>query len=235
MKIQKNAFGTPKVFIIIPCYNEGGVLKSVLESLIPLGNPLVAVDDGSKDDTWEIIQALPVYGLRHSVNLGQGAALQTGMSFALSRGADLIVHFDADGQHQPQEIPQFVQPLLEGKAEAVLGSRFLRKQDAAKVPLAKRVLLRGAILVNHLLTGLSLSDAHNGFRAFTREAAAKIMLRENRYAHATEIIQQIRAQPIRYIEMPTEIHYSKYSLAKGQSFWNSFNILIDLFLKGMFR
>lgn len=235
METQKPTLAKPKIFVVIPCYNESRVLRTVLESLAAYPYSLVAVDDGSKDDTWSIIQKLPVYGLRHSVNLGQGAAIQTGMTFALSKGADMIVHFDADGQHQPGEIQGFIQPLLEGKADAVLGSRFLRNQDTAAVPVAKRILLRGAVLVNNLLTGLSLSDAHNGFRAFTREAAAKIKLRENRYAHATEIIQQIREQSIRYIEIPTEIHYSKYSLAKGQSFWNSFNILVDLFLKGMFQ
>ena len=224
-----------KIFVVIPCYNEGRVLKSVLEPLLALPYSFVAVDDGSRDDTWAIIQSLPVYGLRHAVNLGQGAALQTGMSFALSRGADVIVHFDADGQHDPEEIERFINPLAEGKADAVLGSRFLRGQDKSHIPLAKKILLRTAVLVNNLLTGLSLSDAHNGFRAFTREAASKIMLKENRYAHATEIIQQIREQRIRYIEIPTRIRYSQYSLAKGQSFWNSFNILVDLFLKGMFR
>ncbi len=159
------------VYVIIPAYNEGKVLAKTLAPLIAADYTIVVVDDGSNDDTWTILQDLPVIALRHHINLGQGAALQTGMTFASQRGAEFVVHFDADGQHQLKDIDTFVTILQERKAEVVLGSRFLNQEDARQVPMSKRIALKMATLVNFLFTGLLLSDAHNGFRAFTGEAA----------------------------------------------------------------
>jgi glycosyltransferase involved in cell wall biosynthesis len=203
--------------------------------LIDAGFSVVVVDDGSKDGTWETIQQLPVYGLRHPINLGQGAALQTGMTFALSQGADYVIHFDADGQHRPVDIQVVLQPLLDGQAEVSLGSRFLRRSSAAAVPFRRRLFLRGATYVNFLLTGVLLSDAHNGLRALTREAAQRIQFHENGYAHASEILYQIRSQRLAYAERPTTVLYSDYSVAKGQSLWNGFNIVFELILAKLFQ
>lgn len=193
------------------------------------------VDDGSKDKTCEALAGLEVHVLRHPINLGQGAALQTGMTFALGRGAKMIVHFDADGQHRIQDLPLLLEPVLKGEADVVLGSRFLRLTDKQHIPLAKRILLRIAIIVNGVTTGLWLTDAHNGLRVLTRAAAEKIVIRENGYAHASEIINEIRKLRLRYTEKPTRIRYSKYSKSKGQSLWNAFNIVIDLLLRGIFQ
>ena len=136
--------------------------------LIDAGYSVVVVDDGSSDGTWEEIQQLPVYALRHPINLGQGAALQTGMSFALKQGADYVVHFDADGQHRPVDIDVVLGPVLDGKVDVALGSRFLSPESAAAVPFRRRLFLRGATYVNYVLTGVLLSDAHNGLRALSR-------------------------------------------------------------------
>lgn len=224
-----------EVFVIIPSYNEGSVLKKTLVHLIQQGYSIVVVDDGSIDNTGQTLKGLPIYYLQHPINLGQGAAIQTGMTFALGQGAKWIVHFDADGQHRSQDIPVLLKPLLEEKADVALGSRFLRWQHKKAVPWAKRLLLQTAVWVNGVLTGLWLSDAHNGLRALSRTAAQKIQLKENGFAHATEIMNQIRRLKLRYIEIPTKIRYTEYSQAKGQSIWNAFNILIDLLLRGIFR
>lgn len=218
------------VFVIVAAYNEGQVLRQTLSPLVEQGYSVVVVDDGSADDTSAVARRLPVHSLRHAINLGQGAALQTGMSYALRQGAEICVHFDADGQHAAAELPQFVRPIELGTADVVLGSRFDLGADASSVPAAKRRLLRCAVLVNVALTGLWLSDAHNGFRAFSRAAAAKIDLRQNGFAHASEILSQIRAHRLRYIEVPTTVMYSDYSMAKGQSMWNAFNIVFDIAL-----
>ena len=223
------------VFVVVPIFNEGPVIESTLKPLIARGYSVVAVDDASDDDTWSVVRTLPVYSLRHAINLGQGAALQTGMTFALGKGARFIVHFDADGQHNPDDIDVLLEPLRKGQADVALGSRFVREADRRAVPRTKRLLLRAGRVVNGILTGLWLSDAHNGFRAFTREAAAKIDLRENRFAHATEILTQIRTARLRFAERPTAILYTKRSVAKGQSMWNSIKIVFDILLRRIFR
>ena len=157
----------PLIMIIVPAYNEGTVLKQTIEQLLLAGYPVVIVDDGSRDDT-SSVKEIPLIYVRHAVNLGQGAALQTGMIYALRAGADIAVHFDADGQHDWRQIDRLVAPILDGCADVALGSRFLRAEDAAKVPWPKRIVLRGGILISWLLTGVRLSDTHNGFRALSR-------------------------------------------------------------------
>jgi glycosyltransferase involved in cell wall biosynthesis len=222
-------------FVIIPAYNEGSQITSVLEPLLNARYSVVVVDDGSTDNTWEILHTLAVHRLRHAINLGQGAALQTGTKYAVAQGAKYVIHFDADGQHRWQDIPVLMEPLLAGEADVVIGSRFLSADGRNSVPWAKRVVLRGGILVNGLLTGVWLSDAHNGFRALTSHAAKSIDLRENGYAHASEILAQCACKKLRYTERATTILYTQYSQRKGQSSWNALNILFDLLLRNMFK
>lgn len=217
------------VYIVIPCYNEGEILRKTVEALLPLGYEVVVVDDGSYEDPHETLADLTIHYLRHPINLGQGAALQTGMDYARSQGADAVIHFDADGQHDKDDIPRFL-AALEAGADVVVGSRFLRESDLAHVPKGKRLLLRCARIVNGLFTGMWLTDAHNGFRALGRKALETIDLTENRMAHATEIMSQIRIAKLKVAEIPVTIHYTEYSQAKGQKWTNSLNILIDLIL-----
>ena len=206
------------IFIVVPSYNEAAVIRSTLHPLVDAGYSVVVVDDGSKDQTWKYLKDLNVHRLRHPFNLGQGAALQSAASYALAEGAKYIVHFDADGQHSVEDIPGLLAPLIAGRVDVALGSRFLRREDWEAVPFTRRLLLKGAVAVNWLLTGLWLTDAHNGARAMTRKAAQKNILRENGFAHATEILQQIRALGLRYVECPTRILYTEYSLHKGSAF-----------------
>jgi glycosyltransferase involved in cell wall biosynthesis len=223
------------IFVVIPAYNEAPQIASVVQPLVDMGYSVVVVDDGSQDETWKLLATLAVHRLRHAVNLGQGAALQTGMTYALSQGAEYIVHFDADGQHQPQDIDILLEPLLSGKAQVTLGSRFLLKSSHHRIPWAKRLVLRGGILVNGLLTGVWLTDAHNGLRALTRRAAQAIRLKENGYAHASEILGQFGSSKTGYVERPMTVLYTAYSQRKGQPILNALNILIDLLLRKMFR
>jgi glycosyltransferase involved in cell wall biosynthesis len=223
------------VYVIVPVFNEGPVIRPTLKTLIDKGYSVVAVDDASTDDTRQILLSLPVYSLRHPINLGQGAALQTGMTFALARGAEFVVHFDADGQHSADDIETLLAPLRAGEADVTLGSRFLRDEDSRAVPRSKRLLLKAGVVVNGILTGVWLSDAHNGFRAFTRAAAARIDLRENRFAHASEILIQIRRSRLRFVERPTAIVYTERSVSKGQPMRNSVKIVLDILLRRIFR
>lgn len=220
-----------RVFVVIPAYKEATVIGSTLEGLLPGGYSIVVVDDGSPDNTSEVLSRYPVHQLRHPVNLGQGAALQTGTDHALSLGAEFIVHFDADGQHPPDRIPALLAPLRSGACDLAVGSRFLAVQDSRLVPLSRRILLRGAVLVSGLLTGVWLSDAHNGLRALSRKAAETIRLRENGSAHATELLDQARRHKLRIQEVPVAIRYTDYSRRKGQRAADSLNILVDIILR----
>lgn len=223
------------IFVVIPVYNEARILRETVTPLFEAGYTVVVVDDGSTDTSAQSLDGLAVTVLRHPVNLGQGAALETGMAYARQNGAEAVVHFDADGQHSWEQIPNFVAPIFRGEADVVLGSRFLRKEDAARTPAFRRVVLRAGIVVSGLFTGVWLTDTHNGFRALSRKALNAVQLRENGFAHATEILALIRRNKLRYVEMPTAISYSAYSRTKGQSFWNSFNIVIDLLMEKLFR
>jgi glycosyltransferase involved in cell wall biosynthesis len=167
--------------------------------------------------------------LRHPINLGQGAALQTGIEFALACGAELIVTFDADGQHRTADVTRLIDALQAEHADFALGSRFLG--SAANVPSLRRVLLRAATLFTRLTTGLALTDAHNGLRAMTRRGALRIRLRQDRMAHASEILGQIAASGLKYVEVPVTIDYSSYSRAKGQRSGDLIVILLDLFAR----
>lgn len=222
------------MMVIVPAYNEGPVIQSTVRDLLAAGYEVIIVDDGSQDDT-PAVRELPVIYIRHAVNLGQGAALQTGMTYALRAGADIAVTFDADGQHDSRQIDRLLAPIVDGSADVVLGSRFLRKEDDAQVPFKKRILLRGGILVSWLLAGVRLSDTHNGFRALSRLALEHVHIQENGFAHATELLQVVRKSGLRLVEVPTTVIYTEYSIRKGQHISNSVNIVFDLLVSKLFR
>jgi polyprenyl-phospho-N-acetylgalactosaminyl synthase len=224
-----------KVFVIIPAFNEHSVIKKVAQELLQYPYTLVVVDDGSTPALQPELNGISnIHYLRHKVNLGQGAALQTGIDFALHNQADYLVTFDADGQHSPADIDSLLSPLQSGEADITLGSRFLGKK-MQNAPTGRMFTLKIARLINYFFTGLYLSDAHNGLRAMTREGASKIYLKENRMAHATEFIFAIRRLRLRYKEVPAVVTYTIYSKAKGQSVFNSIRIFFDLVLHKLFE
>jgi polyprenyl-phospho-N-acetylgalactosaminyl synthase len=226
-----------KIMVVVPAFNEQKELPRVVSELARAGYAVVVVDDGSEPPLLSILSGLSghdLHYLRHPINLGQGAALQTGIEYALEKKADYIVTFDADGQHLVADIEKLIEPLVQNQYDIVLGSRFL--EGASHNMSGKRkFLLSTARFVNFIFTGLYLSDAHNGIRAMTAGAAQKLKLKENRMAHATELLEQIRRNHLRWKEMPVTIVYTAYSKQKGQSGWNSFQIFFDLLLNKLYR
>jgi polyprenyl-phospho-N-acetylgalactosaminyl synthase len=218
--------------IIIAAYNEEKNISSVISSLKQEGyNKIIVVDDGSKDNTYKIAKKNGAITLKHSINRGQGAALQTGMTYALLNNADYLVHFDADGQHNPKEIKNMLEPIKNKETEITLGSRFLKKQ---KIPFIRKIMLKGGIFIIWLFYRIKLSDAHNGFRAFSKEAAKKIIITTDRMEHASEIIEQIKANNIKYKEIPVTIKYTKETLEqgrKGQGSFDSIKIVFKMLMK----
>jgi glycosyltransferase involved in cell wall biosynthesis len=222
------------IFIIIPAYNEETTLSRVVDGLLEYNYEVVVVDDGSTKSLHTLLQDKPVHFLRHAVNLGQGAALQTGIEYALSKDAEFIITFDADGQHQPEDVGKLIMPLAENNADITLGSRFI-KDASHNMPQVRKIILQFARYLNYFLTGLLLSDAHNGMRAMNRKAAEKISFHENGMAHATEILSIVRKNQLRYREVPVNIYYTEHSLRKGQSIWSSFRIIFDILLNKIFK
>ena len=215
-----------QVFAVIPAFNEGAAIVDVLHECRRHVHRIVVVDDASSDDTAQRALMPGVEVLRHPVNLGQGAALQTGITHALSRGATHVVTLDADGQHDPAEIGRMLEAMAAGGAEVALGSRF--KGEAIGIPPVRRAVLQLAVLFTRLTTGLQVTDCHNGFRVFTAAAARRLRITQNRMAHASEVLEEIASKRMAYVEVPVTIRYTDYSIAKGQSSLNSLNILLDL-------
>ncbi len=221
------------IWIVIPAYNEAAIIGRVVGDLVERRYAVVVVDDGSDDGTGMTARAAGAAMATHPFNLGQGAALQTGIQFALKQGADYLVTFDADGQHRAADIDGLLQALLTQNADFALGSRFLG--TAPEMPVSRRMLLKAATWLTRVTTGLRITDTHNGLRAMTRRGAGKIKLRQNRMAHASEILHAVARSGLRYVEVPVTIDYSAYSLAKGQRLTDSLRILVDLSARRLHR
>lgn len=217
-------------WLVVPLYNEGTVVREVILEARKTFQNIVCVDDGSGDNSVEEALAGGAVVVSHPINLGQGAALQTGIDFALLQpGAEYFVTFDSDGQHRTEDAQLMVDRLRTEPLDIVIGSRFL--DDRTNASRLKKVVLRMAVLFERITTGVKLTDAHNGLRALNRHAATAIRIRQNRMAHASEIVGLIGAKKLRYDEQAVQIIYTDYSRAKGQSLWNSVNILSELFIK----
>ncbi|WP_225753642.1 glycosyltransferase family 2 protein [Actinotalea sp. Marseille-Q4924] len=214
-------------WLVVPLYNEATVIRDVVSQARATFPNVVCVDDGSGDRSAAEAAAAGAVVVSHPINLGQGAAIQTGLTYALAQpGAEYFVTFDSDGQHQVEDALAMVERLRAGEADVIFGSRFL---DARTRPGAiKRVVLRLAVLFSNLTSGVRLTDAHNGLRAFNRTAAASLRIRQNRMAHASEIVEQVGRARLSYAEHPVHILYTDYSRSKGQSVLNSVNILTEM-------
>jgi glycosyltransferase involved in cell wall biosynthesis len=231
----------PYLIAIIPAYNEEKIISQVVEEVKSYVDEIIVVNDGSTDQTARLAKEKEAVVLNHLINRGQGAALKTGFEYLKMKilpelrvrnlSEYVIVHFDADGQHQAADIPKIVQPILKKRADIVLGSRFLNQNS--KIPFTRKFLLKGAIFVNWFLTGIKLTDAHNGFRALSWEAANLIKISQDRMAHNSEIIKQIVKYKLKFQEVPVTVTYTQYSRLKGQKWWDGFKIIKD-FLIGRF-
>lgn len=225
--------GAPRVgrdetaWVVIPLFNEASVVGRVVEELLTAFVHVVCVDDGSTDGSAQVAEAAGARVIRHPYNLGQGAALQTGIAYARSQpGAEFIVTFDADGQHRVVDAEAMIALARQDGAAIIFGSRFL--DDRTRPGALKKLVLKTAVWVTNLSTGLTLTDAHNGLRVIRTDAAQAISLKQDRMAHATEIVLQLGRTRLPYREFPVEVLYTDYSRAKGQSLLNSINILVDL-------
>jgi len=202
------------LWVVIAAYNEEQRIGRVLKDLLQVVENVVVVDDDSGDKTAHIASQYPVWLLQHACNLGQGAALQTGIRFALDQGARYVATFDADGQHAVMDLEKMLAALIDSAADFALGSRFLGRADG--IPFSRKILLKLAVLFTKLISGVSLSDVHNGIRVMTRRGAEQLRITLNRMEHASQVIEQISASGLRYVEVPVTVRYTAETLRKGQ-------------------
>jgi len=222
------------VWIIIPAYNEGTVIHSTVIDALSVFSNIIVVDDCSSDESAGIAKAAGAHVCRHPINLGQGAALQTGITYSLSKGATHLVTFDADGQHSIRDALEMVEVLDRKNVDVVLGSRFLGNK-AIGMTRSKRILLAAATYFTRITSGLTVTDTHNGLRCFSAKAARKIKIRQNRMAHASELLNQIGSLQLKYTECPCVITYTDYSKAKGQRLSGAFKIVYDLSIGKLYK
>ncbi|HDP73773.1 MAG TPA: glycosyltransferase family 2 protein [Candidatus Woesearchaeota archaeon] len=226
---------SPDIFIVVAAYNEE---KRILKAISGLQNfgyrNVIVVNDGSRDRTRELALSSGAVVLSHPVNLGQGAALRTGIHYALKAGADIIVTFDGDGQHQASEISRLVTPIIDRKADAVLGSRFIKKGSAVNIPSSRKFFLKAGVIFTRLVSRIRVTDTHNGFRALSRRAASRIDIKMNDMTHASEILDEIHKKKIKFVEVPVTITYSEESVMKGQKTSNALRIFAKMVNKKIF-
>jgi len=232
-----------RIFVVVPAYNEEKMIVKTINDLLKFNYKLIVVDDCSLDDTYQEVKDLAlekgleeeVLLIKHKMNRGQGAALQTGTDLAIKEEADIVVHFDGDGQFVAGEIERSIKPIINSEAEVVLGSRFIEEsgnENNDQIPFFKKhVILPVSRVINYFLTGLKLTDAHCGFRALNREAAEKINITQDRMSHNTQIVAQIKKHRIKYREVPVTVIYHEF----GQNVGGGFKILKELFIEKLIR
>ena len=222
-----------KISIVIPVYNESTVVKGVIEEL-KLKRPndnIIVINDGSSDNSINVLLSIPnIYVLSHEINLGQGAALQTGINMSRILDSKYVVTFDSDGQHSVDDIEKFYNEIESKKLDIVIGSRFL-SGSSSNVSFFKKNFLKLSTLFTYLVSQIKLSDSHNGFRIINIEDNPLFEIKHNGMSHASEIVDLIKTLNMKYTEKSCTIIYTDYSMAKGQSIWNSVNIVLEIFVQ----
>lgn len=201
-------------WVVIPAHNEAPMVAAVVAAVLPYADTVVVVDDGSIDGTGEAARAAGATVLTHLLNRGYGAALTTGTTYACAHGAAVVVHFDADGQFEAADIPKLMAAMRLGQPSLVLGSRFLGKVE--NISPVRWLTLKLAILFTWAVSGLRLTDAHNGFRAITREAWAAMQLHQDMMAFSSEVIDEAARLRLPLVEVPVTVHYTPYSRASSK-------------------
>lgn len=210
----------------MPTYNEAANIGRVIRDLFQHGwNNVLVVDDGSADTTVSLAKEAGAQVVVHTINRGQGAALETGNEYARKNGFDIVVHFDGDGQFNPADIKGAIEQLNSGY-DVILGSKFL--DNRSRIPFFKRfVFLPIAHIINRVLTGVRLTDVHNGFRILNKTALEKIGITQDGMAHNSEIVAALKSNDLHFTEYPVEVSYHRY----GRGLNEGFKIIFDWIFK----
>ncbi len=213
---------------MIPAYNEGSVIGEVLANLKKANyENVIVIDDGSQDDTFDVANRAGVKIMRHAINRGLGGALGTGLKAAVLTKCQVIVTFDADGQHSVEDIERVALPILQGKADVVIGSRLKNRKG---MPWYRVLMNMTGNFITYALFGVWCSDTQSGLRGFSADAARKIQIHTNRMEVSSEIIREIGRRELKMHEVPIKAIYTDYSLSKGQSLFTGIKTFFKLLL-----
>jgi glycosyltransferase involved in cell wall biosynthesis len=221
-----------KIYIVIPALNEETVIQDVIREIKQEGfDNIIVVDDGSKDNTYQKAKEIEgVIALRHKINRGKGAATKTGIEAAKLLGADIIVTMDGDGQHDPKDIKNLINPMINKSYDVVLGTRLKNPEG---MPSYKKLHNHIANIITWYLFGLWITDSQSGFRAYSRHAADLINTRADRYEYDSEVIREIYIYKLKFKEIPIQVRYTDYSKSKleKQNLFNGVKTLYKMFWK----
>jgi len=211
-----------KITVVVPAHNEEDRIGEVLKDLKKTKLPVVVVDDGSTDKTYQIAKKHKITVLRHQVNLGKGAALKTGCEAAFSMGAEAVILMDSDGQHKTEDLPYFIDALEKDKFDVVFGSRNL----SHGVPLVRYMGNKTASVLVSFLFGIYVSDLICGFRGLSKKAFKRLNWESTGYGVETEMAIKTGKYGLKHCEVPVQTIY--YDSVKGVTILDAFNILFDV-------
>lgn len=216
-----------QIWILVPCFNESKVIMQTISELSKYFQNILVVDDGSTDNTFDLLKSLNARVLQHPINLGQGAAVSSGFEFISTiENSKAVITFDADGQHSVNDAVTFANEILSSSEEVIFGSRFIHHEK--NIPYLKRLVLKIVTKISNVILKMNLSDTHNGLKAFKIDALNKIKLKTSNYAFESELLAIVSKLGISYKELPSDIIYTDYSKTKGQSLRNGMRILESL-------
>ncbi len=215
------------IYILVPVFNENKVIRNTLNELLKFFSNIIVVNDGSTDNTIDKLDDLNIALLNHEINLGVGAAVQTGFDYVEKiHDSYAVITFDADGQHSVEDAVSMAKEIQICNEEIIFGSRFIKHQK--NVPLVKRNVLKVIAFITKIATGIDLTDAHNGLKAYKVSAIRKLKLQFSGYSYESELITEVAKKNISYKELSTNIKYTEYSIKKGQKLTNGLLIIEDL-------
>ena len=223
------------IFIVIPAFNEAKTIENVMEELLEKGMRLIVIDDGSLDETSSIVGRVQkkypeqIHLYRHPINRGLGAAIRTGLEASLYKNPMVIVTFDADGQHHINDLVPVVKPIIEKKADVVIGTR-----NFQEMPFRKKFGNNVMNIITRIFYGIGVGDSQSGLRAISPDAAKIMELHARDYGVSSEIIGEIRRKDLKLVEVPIETIYTDYSLSKGTDTKIGLKILAKL-IKNIFK
>ena len=221
------------IYVVVPAYNEEEMIGNTLNKLKDEGyKNIIVVDDGSRDNTYNIAKEEGAIVCRHVINRGLGGALGTGIKCALLYNPKVIITFDADGQHDPKDIEKVAKPILEDNYDVVIGSRLMDKNEVKNMPKIKRIGNWGLNLLTYLMGGHFITDSQSGLRAFSNKAAKIIIeqLKSNKYEVSSEFVVLIKRNNLKFKEIPIKTIYTDYSMARGTNVITGFKILVKLII-----
>ena len=214
-------------FIVVPAKDESTRISGVLKEISENGfKNIIVVNDGSQDHTEAVARQYGAVVVSHHFNMGAGAATQTGVVYALRRGAEIIVTIDADHQHSPSDIKKLVAALIQDDLDIVIGSRFFGNNK--EIPFHRFCYNKIANWVAYFFTGMWVNDSQSGMKAFRARFARQADITQNGFEFCIEMLQNMRRLKVQWAEVPISVKYTEDTLKKGQSFLSGMRMMFRL-------